>query len=57
MDAFTDEPVNDPERFIELTSTRAPVNRGETGFTARCEQFLRQFPRLDGWPADVSLPA
>jgi hypothetical protein len=56
MDAFADEPVNHPDRFIELSRTPASAYRDNTGFAARCEQFLRQFPRLGGWPRDVSLP-
>jgi hypothetical protein len=40
----------DPARFIEL----ARLTDGAGDFEARCEQFLRQFPRLDGWPKDRS---
>jgi len=57
IDSFVDEPVDSPGRFIELTHAPASASRDDTGFAARCELFLRQFPRLGGWPKDVSLPA
>jgi hypothetical protein len=57
IDSFADEPVDSPGRFIELTHAPAPASRDDTGSAARCELFLRQFPRLGGWPRDVSLPA
>jgi hypothetical protein len=57
VDAFVNEPVDGRGRFIELTRTSASANRDDTGFAARCELFLRQFPRLGGWPRDVSLSA
>jgi hypothetical protein len=40
----------DPARFIELA--RLPDGIGD--FPARCEQFMRQFPQLGGWPRDRS---
>lgn len=40
----------DPDRFIELA--RLPDGIGD--FAARCEQFMRQFPQLGGWPRDRS---
>ena len=40
----------DPARFIEL----ARLTDGAGGFEARCEQFMRQFPSLNGWPKDRS---
>jgi hypothetical protein len=43
--------VTQPDRVIELT--RSP-DRG-TDFARRCERYLRQFPRLQGWPRDISL--
>ncbi|MFF6783346.1 hypothetical protein [Streptomyces sp. NPDC012510] len=46
------QPEPDPTRMIELT--RLP-DRGDD-FAARCERFMRQFPRLNGWPRDVRLP-
>ena len=46
------EPESDPARMIELT--RLP-DRGDD-FAARCERFMRQFARLNGWPRDVRLP-
>jgi hypothetical protein len=36
----------DPARFIEL----ARLTDGAGDFDARCEQFMRQFPHLNGWP-------
>ncbi|MDX3558182.1 hypothetical protein ACSCB1_02930 [Streptomyces europaeiscabiei] len=45
-------PEPDPARMIELT--RLP-DRGDD-FAARCERFMRQFARLNGWPRDVRLP-
>jgi hypothetical protein len=53
--SFVDEPTDDPLRFIELT--RMAVSSGHSGqdFAVRCEQFLRRFPRLGGWPQDRSL--
>ena len=36
----------DPARFIEL----AHLTHGAGDLEARCEQFMRQFPRLNGWP-------
>lgn len=41
-----------PGRMIERT--RLP-DRGD-GFAARCERFMRQFARLNGWPRTVHLP-
>lgn len=46
------QPERDPVRMIELT--RLP-DRGDD-FAARCERFMRQFARLNGWPRDVRLP-
>ncbi|MEE1758746.1 hypothetical protein [Streptomyces sp. SP18BB07] len=43
---------SDPARMIELTRLR---DRGDD-FPARCERFMRQFTRLNGWPRDVRLP-
>jgi hypothetical protein len=40
----------DPARFIEL----ARLADGAGDFEARCEQFMRQFPGLNGWPKDRS---
>ncbi|WP_327287379.1 hypothetical protein [Streptomyces sp. NBC_01198] len=40
----------DPARFVELARLTDAVG----GFDARCEQFMRQFTRLDGWPRDRS---
>jgi hypothetical protein len=40
----------DPARFIEL----AGLPDGVGDFAARCEQFMRQFPQLGGWPRDRS---
>lgn len=57
MTDFVEEPVDDPERFIELTRASSSGSRHDEAFAARCERFLRQFPRLGGWPRDVSLPA
>jgi len=57
VDAFVDEPVDSPGRFTELTRTPVSASRDDMGFAARCELFLRQFPRLGGWPRDVSLSA
>ncbi|MDX3612537.1 hypothetical protein OG920_45270 [Streptomyces europaeiscabiei] len=45
-------PESNPARMIELT--RLP-DRGDD-FGARCERFMRQFARLNGWPRDVRLP-
>lgn len=45
-----DEISWDPARFIEL----ARLTDGGGDFEARCEQFMRQFPRLNGWPKDRS---
>jgi hypothetical protein len=41
-----DEASWDPGEFIEL----ARLTDGAGDFAARCEQFMRQFPCLDGWP-------
>ncbi|MFF5361923.1 hypothetical protein ACFY4I_21395 [Streptomyces scabiei] len=41
-----------PRRMIERT--RLP-DRGDD-FAARCERFVRQFARLNGWPRAVHLP-
>ena len=41
----------DSEAFVARTRL---ASRG-TGFGARCELFMRQFERLNGWPQDVSL--
>ena len=40
----------DPARFIEA----ARLTDGAGDFEARCEQFMWQFPRLNGWPRDRS---
>jgi hypothetical protein len=40
----------DPARFIELT--RLTDAAGD--FESRCEQFMRQFPSLNGWPKNRS---
>lgn len=40
----------DPGRFVEL----ARLTDGAGDFEARCEQFMRQFPSLNGWPTDRS---
>jgi hypothetical protein len=40
----------EPARFIEL----ARLTDGTGDFEARCEQFMRQFPGLNGWPKDRS---
>jgi hypothetical protein len=45
-----DEIAWEPARFIEL----ARLTDGTGDFEARCEQFMRQFPSLDGWPKDRS---
>ncbi|WP_328835092.1 hypothetical protein [Streptomyces europaeiscabiei] len=45
-------PESNPARMIELT--RLP-DLGDD-FAARCERFMRQFARLNGWPRDVRLP-
>ncbi|QFQ94925.1 hypothetical protein F9278_00460 [Streptomyces phaeolivaceus] len=42
----------DPARMIERT--RLP-DRGDDR-TARCERFMRQFTRLNGWPQEARLP-
>jgi hypothetical protein len=42
--------VWDPTRFIE----RARLSDGIGDLASRCEQFMRQFPRLEGWPKDRS---
>lgn len=47
-----ESPESDPARMIELTRL---AGRGDD-FAARCELFLRQFARLNGWPPDVRLP-
>ena len=41
----------DPEAFV----ARTKLAELGTGFDARCELFMRQFQRLNGWPQDVSL--
>jgi hypothetical protein len=41
-----DEVSWDPAEFTEL----ARLTDGAGDFAARCEQFMRQFPRLNGWP-------
>ena len=43
---------SDPARMIDLT--RLPDR--EDDLPARCERYMRQFPRLNGWPRDVRLP-
>jgi len=55
MTDFVDDLLDEPERFIELT--RMPVSGGpaDEGLPARCERFLRRFPRLGGWPREVRL--
>jgi hypothetical protein len=45
-----DEPVEDPARFIES----ARLSGGAGDLAERCEQFMRQFPQLGGWPRDRS---
>jgi hypothetical protein len=45
-------PESDPARMIELTRLR---DRGDD-LDARCERYMRRFPRLNGWPRDVRLP-
>lgn len=45
-------PESNPARMVELT--RLP-DRGDD-FVERCERFMRQFARLNGWPRDVRLP-
>ena len=57
MGDFVDEPVDNPDRFIELTRISWSASSDGKGFVTRCELFLRQFPRLGGWPRDVSLTA
>ena len=42
--------LSDPGTVIARTRLRAPVG----DFGARCEQYLRQFPHLGGWPRDRS---
>ncbi|SCL35187.1 hypothetical protein GA0074692_4027 [Micromonospora pallida] len=42
----------DPRHVV--TATRLPP--GQDGFATGCERYLRQFPHLDGWPRDVSMP-
>ena len=52
---FVEEPAGDPQRFLDLT--RMPLSAGLTDINlpARCEEFLRRFPRLGGWPRDRSI--
>jgi hypothetical protein len=57
MADLVEEPVDDPDRFIEFTRMSASDRDDDRVFGLRCERFLRQFPRLGGWPRDVSLPA
>ncbi|WP_405021327.1 hypothetical protein OHV05_34880 [Kitasatospora sp. NBC_00070] len=45
-----DRVARDPARFIEL----AHLADTSGDFGARCEQFMRQFPSLDGWPSQRS---
>lgn len=40
----------EPAHFIEL----ARLTEGVGDFGERCEQFMRQFPHLEGWPKDRS---
>ncbi|MDX3639935.1 hypothetical protein [Streptomyces sp. MB09-02B] len=47
-----ESPEPDPARMIE--STRLP-DRGDD-LAARCERYMRQFTRLNGWPREVRLP-
>ena len=45
--------LGDPDIVIARTRLRAPVG----DFDMRCEQYLRQFPHLGGWPRDRSAPS
>lgn len=45
-------PEPDPSRMIELTRLS---DRGDD-LVPRCERFMRQFARLNGWPRDVRIP-
>jgi hypothetical protein len=56
MTYFVDELTDDPARFIELTRMPASASDNDD-FAARCEQFLRRFPRMGGWPPDRSMTA
>lgn len=41
---------SDPEEVV----TRTKLAQPGILFTVQCEQYMRQFPRLNGWPADVA---
>ena len=49
--SMLEPPVGDPVRVIELTKL---PDAGDD-FETRCVRYMRQFPNLDGWPADPSL--
>jgi hypothetical protein len=44
------EPEHDPDRVIDRTRLS-----GSGDFVVQCERYLRQFPRLNGWPQDRSV--